>query len=427
MRERIKALRQQIAQFKTETRAMLDKVEAEKRGFTEAEKADFETRLKKYEGLSDELYRIERVDDLDRGQDTRSGFDGRTWLRGALGSPAPVNPHCFGLETRMADVVTDDRYANLERPLSIGKIVKGVATGDWKDADLEHRSLTISGSAGVTVPTPNSTEILDLARNKSRVQQAGARTIPMPSSTYKMVRVTGDGSVGWRAENAAFASSDMTFEAVTFAAKMIGGIDKISIELAEDAQGLDQAINDSLSSRIALALDLAALRGSGVGAEPQGIKGAAGVQTMAAVGALGTVKYKPFSTAVQKVREANGEPTGILIAPRTAGELDRLQDLNEAPLQPPPSLQKLPFYATNQIPVNMGVGVNESEAYVADWSQVMIGIRTNLMLEVSRQAADATNGAFSHGQVWIRAYLRGDIQIARPSHIVYLSGITPTA
>jgi hypothetical protein len=53
----------------------------------------------------------------------------------------------------------------------------------------------------------------------------------------------------------------------------------------------------------------------------------------------------------------------------------------------------------------------------------MIGLRTNLVMEVSRVAADGTDSAFANGQVWIRAYLRADVQLAHPKAFNVLTGI----
>jgi hypothetical protein len=53
----------------------------------------------------------------------------------------------------------------------------------------------------------------------------------------------------------------------------------------------------------------------------------------------------------------------------------------------------------------------------------MIGMRTNLVLEISRQAADSTGSAFANLQVWIRAYRRANVQLAHPAAFVVLNGI----
>jgi len=135
--------------------------------------------------------------------------------------------------------------------------------------------------------------------------------------------------------------------------------------------------------------------------------------------------YAFLSTAVQTVQQNNGEPDGVIYAPRTSGELDRLVDTTNQPLRPPPSVAKLPAFVTAQIGITDTVGTSTdcSTAYVGQWPELLIGVRTNLTVEVSRQASDATNSAFSNLQVWIRAYLRADVAVAQPSHFVVVTGL----
>jgi HK97 family phage major capsid protein len=85
----------------------------------------------------------------------------------------------------------------------------------------------------------------------------------------------------------------------------------------------------------------------------------------------------------------------------------------------------MPKYLTNSIPNNLVQGSSSlaTDAYVGDFSNLLIGMRTSFRLEVSRQAADATNSAFSNLQVWVRAYLRADIQLSHPEAFVAIIGI----
>jgi len=92
-------------------------------------------------------------------------------------------------------------------------------------------------------------------------------------------------------------------------------------------------------------------------------------------------------------------------------------------LAPPPAWTAMRRFYTNQVPVDLGAGSNESEAYIGDFGQMAIGMRTSLTLEASRDASDSSSSAFSNLQVWVRAYLRADVALLQPSHFVYLSGI----
>ena len=63
-----------------------------------------------------------------------------------------------------------------------------------------------------------------------------------------------------------------------------------------------------------------------------------------------------------------------------------------------------------------------SSVFIGDFTQLMIGLRTSFRLEVSRVAGDA----FTNLQVWIRAYLRADIQLAHPEAFCVLTGVDTT-
>lgn len=60
---------------------------------------------------------------------------------------------------------------------------------------------------------------------------------------------------------------------------------------------------------------------------------------------------------------------------------------------------------------------------MGDFSQLLVGMRTELTIEASRVAADTTSSAFSNLQVWIRAYLRADANVMQPSFFSVLTGI----
>jgi HK97 family phage major capsid protein len=62
-----------------------------------------------------------------------------------------------------------------------------------------------------------------------------------------------------------------------------------------------------------------------------------------------------------------------------------------------------------------------STAYVGDFSQVVVGVRTPANLEVSRTGGDA----FSRLHVLLRGYMRADWQVIQPKFITRIVGILP--
>src|SRR5262249_26893225 len=157
---------------------------------------------------------------------------------------------------------------------------------------------------------------------------------------------------GWYAENAAITGSDMTFERVMFTSRTLAALCKMSIELFEDGQGIDQVVSRSLAAALALELDRAALFGDGTGAMPTGVYNYANVQSLAAGGPLSS--YAKIITALQKIHEANGAANAMIHSPRTWGVLEALADTTGNPLRPPASVEQLQRLVSKQVPINVG-------------------------------------------------------------------------
>lgn len=313
--------------------------------------------------------------------------------------------------------------------LNLGKFIKGAITGNWRNAELEQRAMSegVLGAGGYMVPTPLAAELIDLSRNLSVLLEAGARTVLFDSQSLKIARVITDPVAAWKAENAAITKSDMAVDSVVLTARTLTALVPVSLELLEDAPNASAAITEALAAGLALELDRAGLLGSGAGSEPTGIFNAAGVQSIS-MGTNGAAltNFSQLSQAVQKVWEANSRPTAAIYAPRTAGVLDRLADTTGQPMVPPPSFQELKRLVSNQVPVTQVQGTSgavASCAFVGDFSKLIVGMRTNLTIQISSEAGDASGSAFSSLQYWIRAHLRADIALTRPNQFVKVVGI----
>jgi HK97 family phage major capsid protein len=356
------------------------------------------------------------------------------WINQETGSPILV----LGKEERMSDLIVSPH--EYER-FSLGRFVRGLATGEWKGAAAEHRAMAEGtlASGGYLVPAPVAAGIIDRARNASVMVRAGAITVPMDSQTLAMARIaqtSGDPTPAWHAEAATIAASDMVFEKVVLTAQTLAAICQLSVELAEDATNIDQVISDALAKVLALELDRACIRGTGTSPEPKGIRNQSGVtvdsttfttngSVISASAPSGAVAWIWAAKQVAALWAANENPNAAIWAPRTAGELDQLVDTTGQPLRPLPSCAALLKLQTASIPINLVVGTSNdcSEAYFGDFSKALIGMRTNLMLEVSRIGNVGSTSLFSTLQVGIRAYLRADFALARPAAFRVVTGL----
>jgi HK97 family phage major capsid protein len=311
-----------------------------------------------------------------------------------------------------------------DKPLSFDRYLRGMATGNWTGAEQE-RALGegTQAAGGALVPTPLSARVIDLARNATRVFQAGAITVPMTAQTLKLARLTGEGTPGWHAENAAITDADMTFDSVTFTARTLARVIKLSVELFDDSDpSAEDVIARSFAAQLALELDRVALRGSGTPPEPDGVLNQSGITTTThgANGAAIT-NYDFWLDAVGTVRGNNFEPTAQIQAPRSETSLSKLKEATtNAYLRPPAALDGIPRLNTKQVPTNLTVGTSTdcSEIYTAQWDQLMIGIRTDFSLVFLRERFLADNMQYA-----FLAYLRADVQLAQPSAFVVDTGV----
>lgn len=312
--------------------------------------------------------------------------------------------------------------------LSLGRLVRVLATGNRAGlSDLEQRVLAEgSGPAGgFTVPEIVATRFIDRVRDALVVQRAGAQIVPMTSDTVHMARLAQPGLVlstspsspavnalvsGWKAENDPIAEADLVLERVTLNAKTLPILVRMSVELSEDSVNIDQIIETELSRSMALELDRAALVGGGspAGVEPTGIANQASVQT-APLGLGSPPDWDFLIDAAGMLWTQNFDPNAVIYNTPLAITLAKVKDtISGQPLARPAVLDGMRAFRTSAA---------GSLAFVGDFSQLLIGMRTSFRLETTRVGA----GAFENLQIVVRAYLRADVALAHPEAFVVLS------
>ncbi len=405
-------------------RSILAKAAEESRALTDEESRDFDGLKAKVEAINGTLDRASQLGEIRAEIDrpivpervVRADNDGLIYV--------PRNHQPGEVRTyKPNEAISENRHNGP----GIGAYVRGIATGNWKHAE-ELRALAVGGTPGsYLVPAPLGTAVIDLVRNQAQVVRAGAVTVPMESATLKIARQTGDVTSGWKAENAAMTFSDANFESVTFTAQTLVAGSKLSVEIVEDAYNIDQIVGSSISQSLALAVDYAALYGSGSSNQPTGIRNQSGVTvTDLATNGYTLVDFSKYSSAISTLMGYNfNGPFGIMHSARTAGELDNLRDTLNQPMRQTDMVAAAKKFVTNQIPNNLthGTASTASDVFVGQWDQCMIGARTEMIIEATRVGGDSSGSAMSNLQYWIRAYLRADIQLIHPKAFNVLTGV----
>ncbi len=316
-------------------------------------------------------------------------------------------------------------YPTEFKSASLARILRGYLTGEWAGAELEQKamgSLPLS-SGGISIPTPIAANVIDLARNATRVMQAGAITVPMNSATLRYARLSQDVSANWTAEAANIPLSQGALDSVLFTAHKLAALVAIDNELLEDAPNTDGVIENSIAKAIAMALDYAALYGSGVAPQPQGLAGIAPT-----IAAAGLPTYDTMLATIAEIRGQNFEPNAVIYNARTANSLAKQKTTYGEYLMLPPDYASLNKLVTNQVLSNGGTSGNESQAFMGQWDQLALGLRSTLQIEVSREASyfdgTALQSVFSRDQTVIRAILRADWQPLHIGAFAEVTGIT---
>lgn len=187
----------------------------------------------------------------------------------------------------------------------------------------------------------------------------------------------------WRVENAAVNESDPTFSAVTLAPKSIAVMVKASVELMQDSVNLEAELPRILARSMAVEIDRAGLVGSGTGAEPQGIVHYSSLTTNTFAG--GAINYAALLNARGALHGANERLGAIITASRDECALAGLVASDGQPLVMPRALEGVQMLHTTAIPTDGGAGSNECQVIAGDFSQLLIGIRSTIRVEILRE------------------------------------------
>ena len=340
-------------------------------------------------------------------------------------SPA-VDGNAIGpIEVEPYSIRSDESLTTWARPrsdnsyegLSEGAMYRAVLLGPRNE--MERRALAegTDAAGGITVPVITSTRMIDRLRAESVVIRAGAQTVPLTSDQQKIARLATDPAPAFRAENAAITESDPTFDSVTFVPRSLALMIKISRELYEDSLNLERELPRVMAVALAKEVDKIALLGTGTAPEPRGVLNTTGVGATALGGALSS--YAPLLVAQTGIATANAGPTTAIIGhPREFGDLATLADSTGQPLRKPDALSEIPMLSTTAIPIDGGGGSNESTLFMGNWSNLMLGIRSGVRVEVLRERF-----ADNH-QLGLIAHMRFDVQLQHPAAFWKITGIT---
>lgn len=376
----------------------------------------FDTLKAERAGYQSQIERAELVDEFDR-RSAGTPINGRTDDFGKACKD-------FSLQKMLARAI-DPHYTDAGREVEVsqelakraGKPGSLMIPLEAMAPKTEQRVVTAAGAgASLIQETVMASEFIDALRAQSIVASLGARTITGLQANVALPRLdAGNPAAQWIADNAALTSQDNSFSQVTMSPKTLGLLTEVSrLAIIQTNPSIENIIRSDMSAKIALAVDLAALAGTGASNQPTGITHA-GVGSTTSGGAAPTLaKSIAPVTAVKaaNVPEASyGWAMGVYeeaILKQTPKIGSTFPEFLIDSDEPANTMGGYRYAVSSQIggspltsPVTNGLAI------FGAWNQLLLGFWSSVEILVN----PFSETPFSKGNVQVRALVNCDIAI----------------
>jgi len=404
----IAAIREKRAAKVGEMRNMIQKAEQEKRSLSADETARFDALKGEVTSLEADEQRAQFMADMERGQSgdpvgdkPAAQLEQRVSLLRVLQS---------AMEGRSLTGAEAEYAAETER--RTGRKAQGVFV---PMSLFEKRAASTTSTVGELVGTDHRADLyINPLRDALLARRLGVRVLSGLRGNVAIPKYGTGLATGWVAENAAVPESNMDMDSITLSPKHAGGVTELSRQLIQQASpDVEQLVRSDFAHMLAKAIDSALIKGGGAN-EPEGVLSTSGVQA----GNLAALTWANVSTMIGKLEavNANVSSSAWLVSPTAAGALRttlKSASAGAAYLLENGRMGELPVYVTNQVP-NTGGATPKNVAILGDWSQVMLGIWSEIDILVNPYAETP----YKKGNVLVRAMSTVDVAVRHPEAFV---------
>jgi HK97 family phage major capsid protein len=232
-------------------------------------------------------------------------------------------------------------------------------------------------------------DVIDLLRNRARVIQLGANVFSGLTSTVQFPKVLTASSGSWMAENPGsdVAASDATFGALTLSPKTYMATTSYSRQLLQQSSlDIEYFVRNQLATAHALAIDAAALAGTGTSNAPLGLLKTTGIGSVVISAPNGGVptyaKVMELETAISDA-SADADAMKFLTTPGMRSVLRQALTVpnygtfvwENGGAPGVGSMIGYPAYISKQVPQTLVSGASSDchAVILGDWSQLLIG------------------------------------------------------
>lgn len=303
-----------------------------------------------------------------------------------------------------------------KRDYSLVRAIRAQVTGNWKEAGFERecsdaiskrtgkdtsgffmpmniRAQYATGAAltgGVTVAVNLlDSEFIEVLRNKSRVVELGARMLSGLQGNVDIPRQISATTTYWVTEGADVTQAEATFDKITLSPKTVGARSSMTRNMMmQSTPDIEMIVRNDLAAQLALAIDLAAISGTGASGQPRGILNTSGIGSVVGGtnGAALTIDHlialETAVTAANAPEESlayltNAKAVGALKALKsTTGQYLWTDNPNGRRDGTPGEINGYPVARSNQVSSTGTKGTSSgicSTVLFGNWSELLIG------------------------------------------------------
>lgn len=199
----------------------------------------------------------------------------------------------FSVVTALRSLVTDGRLPDFEREASVAfakknRLELSSSRSFYIPSDVGTRALSAGtyASGGATVPSIVQSDMIELLRNAVVVANAGATMLSGLTGNVIFTRQNGGATAYWLSETGTVTESSQTFDQVPLTPKRLHVKTTIYKQLlAQSSIDVEAMVRRDIVNVHAIALDKAAIQGSGSAGEPLGLLNYAGINGTTAASA----------------------------------------------------------------------------------------------------------------------------------------------
>lgn len=289
---------------------------------------------------------------------------------------------------------------------------------------------SLAGTGAETVFT-QSGDLIDLLANKAMVIRRGAEVMPGLTAPLQFPKINSDPTVYWRGENPGsdVTPSDMATGMAGLNPKTLTGQWLVPKQLLRLA-GIDWEARARVGFARAhgLAIDRAAMHGTGGEYQPMGLYNVSGVQPLAYGGAASYSKLVDQTALSANANAGDLDSLGWIMSILQAGRLRRTLVASSSGSAfiwqgsyDEGDVAGFGASATKQVAENLGAGANEEGIMFGPWRLCKIGFWGDLEILVNPYALDG------QGIVKITSFQMGDVLFTRPEAFTKGTGATLAA